>query len=143
MTDLIYSQCLNIFFRDTEHLQFYINQSKRLNPDRYLKSLIYTLGLLPDTRRRFDAIYDVNGKIIVPETIRSAWQTGGSLKVTRLAFQLFTDCTPSAFLDPDMPDIDECRKYSVSDIFCCGYAPFFAEAIKIRYPEYMSTEGGF
>ena len=124
-------------------MQFYINQSERLNPDRYLKSLIYTLGLLTDTRRRFDAIYDVKDKIIVPEAIRSAWQTGGSLKVTRLAFQLFTDSTPSAFLDPDMPDIDECRKYSVSDIFCCGYAPFFAEAIKIRYPEYMSTEGCF
>ena len=140
---MIYSQCLNVYFRDTEHLQFYIDQADRLNPDRYLKALIYTLGISPDTRRRFDAIYDFKGKTIVPEAIHSAWQTGGTLKVTRLAFQLFTDGTPSAFLNPDIPDIDECMKYSVSDIFCCGYAPFFAEAIKIRYPECMSTDGCF
>ena len=27
-------------------------------------------------------------------------------------------------------------EYAVSEIFCCSYAPFFWEAIKIRYPEY-------
>ena len=73
----------------------------------------------------------------MPESLHSEWQTGGSLKVTRLAFQLFTDGTPSAFLCLDKPDIVECKRYSVSDIFCCGYAPFFVEAIKLRYPEYL------
>ena len=32
--------------------------------------------------------------------------------------------------------VDECREYSVSDLFCCGYARYFWEAVKIRYPEY-------
>lgn len=32
--------------------------------------------------------------------------------------------------------LDECREYSVSDLFCCGYARYFWEAVKIRYPEY-------
>ena len=27
--------------------------------------------------------------------------------------------------------------YAPSEIFCCSYAPYFWEAIKIRYPEYM------
>ena len=27
-------------------------------------------------------------------------------------------------------------KYNVSEIFCCSYAPYFYEGIKIRYPEY-------
>ena len=26
--------------------------------------------------------------------------------------------------------------YAPSEIFCCSYAPYFWEAIKIRYPEY-------
>ena len=34
--------------------------------------------------------------------------------------------------------IDECRRYSVEDIFCCCYAPYFWQAIQIRYPEYAT-----
>jgi len=32
--------------------------------------------------------------------------------------------------------LDECKEYAVDEIFCCGYAPLFWQAIKIRYPEY-------
>ena len=34
----------------------------------------------------------------------------------------------------------ECRKYSVSDIFCCSYAMYFWEGIKLRYPEYCRKQ---
>lgn len=34
--------------------------------------------------------------------------------------------------------IDECRRYSAEDLFCCCYAPFFWQAIQIRYPEYAN-----
>lgn len=30
--------------------------------------------------------------------------------------------------------------YNVSEIFCCSYAPYFGEGIKIRYPEYTSYD---
>jgi hypothetical protein len=134
---MIFSDKHNICFADYEHIDFFDNQLLKLNPDCYLKALIYALGICPDTRRNFDSLYDTKNKSIVPETINSQWQTGGSLKVTRLAFQLFTDGTPSAFVNQSNPDVDECIRYSVSDIFCCGYAPYFVEAIKLRYPEYM------
>jgi hypothetical protein len=95
-----------------------------------------------DTRRRFDSIYDAKNRSIAPETLHAEWQTGGSMKVTRLAFQLFTDTVPTARTYDDaenrvVEDFDECKRYSVSDIFCCGYAPVFAEAIWLCYPEYM------
>jgi hypothetical protein len=138
---MLFSEKRNVCFANYEHLEFYSKQSARLNPDCYLKALIYTLGICSDTRRRFDLIYNVKDRCIVPETINSEWQTGGSLKVTRLAFQLFTDTAPSAFLCPDNPDVVECKRYSVSDIFCCGFAPYFTEAIKLRYPEYMYARG--
>lgn len=32
--------------------------------------------------------------------------------------------------------LKECQYYTVEDLFCCGYARYFWEAIKIRYPEY-------
>ncbi len=36
--------------------------------------------------------------------------------------------------------IDECREYSVSDIFCCGYAMYFWQGIQLRYPEYCQKQ---
>jgi hypothetical protein len=86
-------------------------------------------------------MYDpIEGRII-PESINDGFQTGTSVKVTRLAFNLFNDGTPTALSLYQKGDIesayDECQKYSVSDIFCCSYAPYFVEAIKLRYPEYL------
>ncbi|MCL2222727.1 MAG: DUF6075 family protein [Oscillospiraceae bacterium] len=72
----------------------------------------------------------------MPESINAGWQTSGSMRVTRLAFNLFTDNTVTADLD-DRKDYDECRQYSVSDIFCCEYAPYFVAAIRIRYSEFF------
>lgn len=125
-----------IRFVDETHKDFFVKQSLKLKPDIYLSSLIYTLGMCHDTRRHFDSIYDVRARSINPEAIREPWQTGSSLKVTRLAFQLFTDTTPTAFLD-DAANFDECKRYSVSDIFCCSFASYFVEAINLRYPEYL------
>ena len=34
--------------------------------------------------------------------------------------------------------VNECRQYIVEDLFCCAYAPFFWQAIQIRYPEYAT-----
>jgi len=142
---MIFSKKHNVCFADYDHLDFYDEQLVCLNPDCYLKALIYALGICADTRRRFSSIYDAKGRCILLGSLDSEWQTGGSLKVTRLAFQLFTDGAPSAFLDPGAPDVDECKRYSVSDVFCCGFAPYFVEAIKLRYPEYMKEcmEPGF
>jgi hypothetical protein len=127
----------NIRFADEAHRDFYLERSQKLKPDAYLKSLIYTLGICCDTRRNFDSIYDFRTRAIIPDAICQPWQTGTSLKVMRLAFQLFTDTTPTAFLG-GARDFDECRRYSVSDIFCCGFAPYFFEAINLRYHEYIN-----
>jgi len=129
-----------MLFANKEHQDFYIEQTAFLPQDRYHQSLVYTVGICPDTRRNFQSLYVARDRSINPEAINAAWQTGGSLKVTRLAFQLFTDGAPTAYPDNAPPDIKECEKYSVSDIFACGYAPYFVEAIRLRYPEYLKTE---
>jgi hypothetical protein len=134
---MIFSEKHNICFADYGHLDFFDEQLLKLCHACYVKALIYALGICNDTRRRFNLIYNAKERCIVPDTINSGWQTGGSLKVTRLAFNLFTDRPASAYNGTDYPDFDECKKYSVSDVFCCGYAPYFVEAIKLRYPEYM------
>ena len=61
--------------------------------------------------------------------------------MVRLAFNLYTDGTPSID-DYKRKDeqIDECREYSVSNIFCCGYAMYFWQGVKLRYPEYCQKQ---
>jgi hypothetical protein len=127
----------NIRFTDEAHRAFYMVHLHKLKHDVYLRSLIYTLGICHDTRRNFDSIYDNGKRVIIPDAICQPWQTASSLKVTRLAFQLFTDTTPTAFMG-NVIDIDECRRYSVSDIFCCSFAPYFFVAINLRYHEYFN-----
>jgi len=127
-------------FADQLHKEFFLEQSEKLKPDIYLSSLIYTLGICCDTRRNFNSVYDRNKRGIIPEAIKKTWQTGSSLKVTRLAFQLFTGSTPTAFSINRYGAVDECRRYSVSEIFCCGYAPYFVKAIQLRYPEYLRKQ---
>jgi len=133
-----------MLFKNDEHKEFYdkqIDTWKLYNKGRadcYAHALIYTLGICDDTRLHFESICDVKRRRVVPKAIYAGWQSSGSTKVTRLAFQLFTDQPVTAYSDTDGFDFDECKEYSVSDIFCCGFAPYFVEAIKLRYPEYFA-----
>lgn len=133
-----------IFYNEI-HKDFYESKAKG---DPYFDAMVYCLGLMGETRIRFSQIYDERTKTINPDVIHEGWQTGGTLKITRMAFNLFTDGEPTArrYKDDDTLIVDEkalqeCGRYSVSDIFCCGFAPYFVQAIQIRYPEYMKDWG--
>jgi len=128
-------------FVDEAHENFvkdkYLEFKKYGMTDVYYSSLIYTLGICETTREHFDEIYE-RGEGINIDCLHSAWQTGTSEKVVRMAFSLWNRC---------MYDSEEDRKnnimsssYNPSEIFCCSYAPYFYEAIKIRYPEYTQNQ---
>lgn len=130
---------MKIKFIDKAHEDFfYTNMEKCRYKDVYHYALIYTLGINQDTRNHIDRIYDFASGCIKPECIHDGWQTSGSMKVVRLAFNLYTDGTPTIGECTDAEEqIRESSNYSVSDIMCSGYATYFMEAIKIRYPEYF------
>lgn len=76
---------------------------------------------------------------VKPECLQEGWQTSGSVKIIRMAFNLYCNGTPSIynFEDSDLEgQLQECSLYTVEELFCCGYARYFWEAVKIRYPEY-------
>ena len=128
-----------LLFISEEHRRFYEEKLAMCRyQDVYHKALVYTLGICNDTRRNIDTIYDFKSGMINVDVLAAGWQTSGSLNVCRLAFNLYTNAMPSA--DEDVMDKDdlklECSLYSVEDLFACGYAPFFYQAICIRYPEY-------
>lgn len=129
-----------IVFVDKEHEQFYFEKLKEVRYiDVYHMALCYCLGISDDTRRNINHIYDFKTGFVKPDCLHEGWQTSGSVKVVRMAFNLYCNGTPSVNDYNDAEEqINECKRYTVEDLFCCSYAPYFWQAIKIRYPEYTS-----
>ena len=129
----------NIIFISDAHEKFYYEKLKEVRyQDVYHKALCYCLGICNDTRENVYRIYDFKTGNVKTECLHEGWQTSGSQKVVRMAFNLYCNGTPSVYDYEDAEEqLSECKLYSVEDLFCCGYALFFWQAIQIRYPEYV------
>ena len=130
--------CNSANFESRAHYELFEEKIAQLQPDCYLKSLIYTLGICHETREHWHTLYDEARREINPDAIRSSWQTSGSIRVTRLAFHLFTNSMPTVNScdkqNRQIRDCAECEGYSIVELFCDGQAPYFIEAIKLRFP---------
>ena len=127
--------CQHIIFKDEGHKTFFQDMVKKVRyQDCYHEALIYTLGICDDTRKQFERIYDLKSGLIKPKCLHEGWQTGSSLKVVRLAFNLYTDVTPTKDLYRKKDEmLRECGEYSVSDIFCSNFAPYsYEKAIHLK-----------
>ena len=131
----------SIIFISEAHEKFYYEKLKEVrHQDVYHKALCYCLGINDDTRRNANRIYDFKTGCVKTECLHEGWQTSGSVKVVRMAFNLYCNATPSVDDYKDAEEqINECRQYTVEELFCCAYAPFFWQAIQIRYPEYATV----
>ena len=129
-----------ITFKNKEHEKFYYTYLPKCRyQDVYHKALCYCLGINDDTRRNANCIYDFKTGCVKTECLHEGWQTSGSVKVVRMAFNLYCNGTLSVDDYKDAEEqINECRQYSVEELFCCAYAPYFWQAIQIRYPEYAT-----
>ena len=134
------SNSRTITFKSKEHEKFYMEYLKKCRyQDVYHKALVYCLGIDRDTRENVNKIYNFKTGYVKTECLQEGWQTSGSAKVVRMAFNLYCNGTPSVDDEQDTEEqVDECRRYSVEDLFCCCYAPYFWQAIQIRYPEYAT-----
>ncbi len=84
-----------------------------------------------------EEIYDFETGCVKTECMSAGWQTSGSLKIIRMAFNLYCNDTPTVYEKEDVESqLKECGHYTVEDLFCCEYAPYFWQAIQLRYPEY-------
>ena len=120
----------NINFISEAHEKFYYEKIQKVrDADVYHKALCYCIGMNEDTRRNVDRIYNFKTGCVKPECLHEGWQTSGSAKVVRMAFNLYCNGTPSVDDEQDTEEqVDECRRYSVEDLFCCCYAPYFWQA---------------
>lgn len=130
-------------FRDEYHeTLFWVIMQKMGSKDVYYTPVAYLIALDSVCRNHVEEIFDFKRQCIKPECLNECWQTGTSKKTTRLAFNLWNgeNCSDGeTYTDKDGYEVElPSRKYSVSDIFCCEYAPYYWEAVKIRYPEYAN-----
>lgn len=116
---------------EDECLKLAQKMSDSEKPDCYYMALAYLFTLDSECKKHINDLFDFKEYCIKPDTALScAWQTGTSLKTTRLAYNLFNGYTGQADTD------DNARYYTPEYLFCCPYAKYYYEAIRIRYNEY-------
>jgi len=119
-----------ILFAGREHKAFFSEMlAKTRNNDTYHRTFFYAMGICPETRRNIHSLFDFNGDGIKPEGLAAAWQTGGTRRLCRLAFNLWNGWTEEGKENRSTP----------YELFDCGFAPYFFEAIRLRYPEYCRS----
>ncbi|MCD9025414.1 DUF6075 family protein [Cohnella silvisoli] len=120
-----------IRFRDAEHESFYYRMlDERQCNDSYNRALFYTLGISRDTRSHIHDLFDFTNGGIKSKGLSASWQTGSSIRVSRLAFNLWNGWTEAGG-----------ERYSTPhELFDCSYAPYFFEAIHLRYPDYCRSQ---
>lgn len=77
-------------FVTDEHRAFYEDHAAITEQGDDFQALIYTLGISRDCREHFSRLYDPADRCILTGGLFEGWQTSGSKKITRLAFNLFT-----------------------------------------------------
>jgi hypothetical protein len=120
-----------ILFSGEAHEHFYYQMMERYG-DRdvsYRRPLFYLLGVCNETRRSIDSMFDFEEMSIKPESLHTGWQTGGTRHLTRMAFNLWNGWTEDGKENLSTP----------YELFACGFAPYFLQAVKLRYPEYCET----
>lgn len=138
----------DILFAGKKHEDLFFDLFKKMKTkDCYHGAVAYLLSLDTVIQDHINRVFDFKEDVIKPECLHEAWQTGTSKKTTRLLFNLWN----GTFKDLKRPtDEDEeedeeeaeqerCRTsmyYAPDEIFSCSYAPYYWQAIQLRYPEY-------
>jgi len=129
-----------LLFKDKQHEEFYTQNIEKTNSfkDPYRKALFYTLGLTEETRKYVDRLYNFKERCIEFDGLKDGWQTGTSVRVTRLAFNLFNGFNGGC---GDVKPIDDCDRYTPYNLFDCCLMVYMLEAVKLLYPSYVVLEG--
>lgn len=133
---------MDIIYRDSEHRSIELDcQYEILHSsgylDEYHRAAAYLLSLDEVLRKHISEVYSFNRDEIIPEALQASWQTGTSRKTTRLLFNLWNGyCSEGEPIEEEQISAN----YTPENIFCCEYAPYYWQAIKLRFPEYTETE---
>lgn len=117
-------------FKDDEHHNYFYSFYKKANVQNYdteRLSLFYILALFSETRKNIDSLYDFERNLIIPEGLNAGWQTGGTTKATKLAFNLYNNYLGQ--LNDEGGDYSPLELFSVS----AENREFLIEGLKLRF----------
>lgn len=118
----------DIRFCSAEHRNFCLKSMMRCKSnDYYRRAFVCVVGIAPETRENIDQLFNFRTDSIKPEGLREGWQTSDTTKVCRIAFNLWNGYTEEG----------QERCYTPEGLFSSGFAPFFMEGVKQRFPEYF------
>ena len=101
--------------------------------DEYRLAVAYLLALDKECCKHYKDIFDFSEGVIKPEGLSKGWQTGTSTKTTRLMMNLWNGYQYEGEpLEEEKPS----SYYTPEHLFACSYAPYYWQAIKLRYPDY-------
>lgn len=116
-----------MIFKDNKHELFYNNFLVKANvkeKDFERKSLFYLLALFTETRGHINDLYDFKNNWIKFDGLNKGWQTGGTSKITKLAFNLY-----NGYHGENGEDFSPLTLFSVSE----DNRIYLLEAIKLRF----------
>jgi len=114
---------------DEDHQEFYDRMISAHKNDGYHRGLFYLLSLLPDTRRHINDLYNPKDDTIRLGGLHKAWQTGGSIRVTRLAFNLYNGYDG---FDGEKQD-EPASLYTPDALLDSSLCEYCLEACRLRY----------
>lgn len=123
-------------FKNKQHEENYnrflsLSHSK----DSYHKALFYLLALDDSLVNNINSLYSFQEDEIIFEGLDKAFQTSGSLRVTRLAINLFSSVTFSGqYINEDEGYKDDAKNYAPDNIFNDANIFYFFEALLLRFP---------
>ena len=127
-----------ILFASADHERKYHETLEKVSvPDAAVEALCYCLCLSPNIRDGLENFFDFHTMQPKPECLKNDALTEDDEKAIKIAFNLFSGDTPTINNYEDSNNqVKECKSYTVTDLFCSSYAPYFWQALQIRYPEY-------
>ena len=125
-------------FYDEKHEEKFVEFCQKMKYlDEYHKAAAYLLALDVVCREHINDLFDFSEDAIKPEGLSKGWQTGTSTKTTRLMFNLWNGYQYEGEpLEEEKPS----SYYTPEHLFACSYAPYYWQAIKLRYPDYTAEE---
>ena len=130
-----------MLFKNKDHelnYDFLLQTMDRVTSNR--QAVAYLLALDPISFEHCRELYDFHEDKTIPEGLEKAWHTSSSRRTTRLAFNLFNGhfSDGETYIGSDgFEEMLPSRFYTPYTFFNCEDAPYYVEAVKIRFEKYF------
>ena len=134
---------MDIIYKDKDHelnYNFLLQLMTRITSTR--KAVAYLLALEPLCFEHCRELYDFHEDNTIPEGLDKAWHTSASRRTTRLAFNLYNGyfSDGETYIGSDgFEEMLPSRFYTPYTFFGCEDAPYYVEALKIRFPKFWKS----